>query len=87
MSPDPKHILLEEPWSFQLFSNDAGELYLTVLCGSVGLFELCLRLDEDEISRYREIGDGFIRKLATEIVGDPGRFAARGIGNPDPHDV
>jgi hypothetical protein len=39
--------LLQKPWDYTFSRNDTGELVLSVLCGSVGLFEIDIVLNHE----------------------------------------
>lgn len=69
--------LASEPWSFDLVEDDAGDLILTVVCGTVGIFEVSFPLDPAERQGWRESGIAFVRGLAGRVVADPTPYLAR----------
>lgn len=68
----------ESVWSWILY-REGAEFYLSVMCGTVGLFTVDLQLGADEAAAYRERGTDFIEGLAREIRGVPARFQPRHI--------
>ena len=79
MKPVARNIILEEPSSFQFFTNDSGSHFLDVLCGGFAMFSVCIRLNVEELSYYRELGDYYIQKLARDISYSPNSFASRNV--------
>jgi len=54
-------VLGEEPWAWMLFEDETSK-YLSVVCGSVGIYEICFTLSELEAAELpghmaREIQD------------------------------
>ena len=60
-------VLVSEPWSHDLIEEDNGRLVLIVVCGSVGLYELALELDDDERHEWQLSGANFVRGLAQRV--------------------
>lgn len=58
--------LHEEPWSWTLEEIDEG-LLLTVLCGTVGLYEKAVLLEPDEIAAWSQHGPAGLEPLAEAI--------------------
>jgi hypothetical protein len=79
MSRPPEYTILELPWGFRFFTDSSGSYYLEVLCGAAGIFEVCIRLTEDELSRYREFGNDYIEKLARDVAYSPSTFIQRQV--------
>ena len=77
--PEERRVLLAERVGFEFFIDLSGRYFLDVLCGGIGLFNICIELNEDEINRYREWGDFFIQKLALDIQHSPGSFRSRAV--------
>jgi hypothetical protein len=66
-------ILESERWNYQL--TKYGEMYtLHVLCGTAGLFEVCVILNPDQIENYRKVGKQYTTKLAQEIRDNPSLY-------------
>lgn len=75
-------VVAEETWSWMLF-EDASRLYLSVLCGTVALFERFIELTDEEREQYRQQGVSYIEQLAAAVAGAPQQFAARHLATPD----
>lgn len=69
--------LASEPWSFDLVEDDGGSLVLTVVCGTVGIYEVAFPLDPDEREGWHASGIAFIRDLAARVVANPAPYLAR----------
>lgn len=63
-------ILDEEHWAWMLYA-DEKQLYLSVLCGTVGLYEVNLRLTESEKTAYQRDGRAYLEQLARQVANDP----------------
>jgi len=62
------------------FSKDVnGQLMISVLCGSVGLFELDIILNQKETEEYNKIGETYIDQLAKQIRYNPNDWSLRKI--------
>jgi hypothetical protein len=68
--------LLQEPWLYTLYAN--GErLILTVVCGTVAVYELSIELTNEEKQQFDSLGKAFIHSLALQISSRPSDFEAR----------
>lgn len=72
--------LTSSPWAYDLVRVDDGRLILTVVCGTVGLYELSLELDVDEVAAWDREGVPYIRDFAAVIAAHPSRFWPRHLG-------
>ncbi|MCW5698761.1 MAG: hypothetical protein KIT00_02855 [Rhodospirillales bacterium] len=66
----------EEPWSWMLYA-DGSARFLSVVCGTVGLYEIDLALDAEEVAQYGREGVAFIARLAAAVMSAPGDFQLR----------
>ncbi|MEC4088084.1 hypothetical protein [Pseudoalteromonas rubra] len=66
----------EENWSWILFQNQ-NDMYLTVLCGGVAMFNVDIQLTQTEIASYKSFGRGFIVELAESVAFNPGAYSRR----------
>lgn len=60
-------LLAESPWDWMLLREAGGDLVLSVLCGSVGMFEVEVVLDRETREAYERHGVSVLRRLA-ELV-------------------
>lgn len=58
--------LHEEPWSWTLEEIDEG-LLMTVVCGTVGLYEKAVLLEPDEVAAWTQDGPAGLEPLAEAI--------------------
>ena len=58
--------LHQEPWSWTLEQVDEG-LLLTVLCGTVGVYEKAVLLEPDEVAAWQQDGPAGLEPLAEAI--------------------
>jgi hypothetical protein len=75
-------VIAEEAWSWMLL-NQGEDFLLSVVCGSVGLFERHIQLNEEEKILYRLRSTGYIANLAEEIRRHPESFSSRYIAGFD----
>lgn len=74
-----QHIeLISKPWGYTLVGQNE-DLFLSVLCGSVALFELKVKLDGNECLLYKESGAYYIDLLAKRIQNNPSLFVHRNL--------
>lgn len=71
--------LAKESWNYILSENESGDLIFSVISGSVGLYDIKIRLIADEINQYRKEGKLYLATLANEIRNHESRFDARKI--------
>ena len=64
---------------FELYENDEGELELLALCGSIGMYEVKLVLNDEENDQYKTKGNSFIDDLVTKIRKEESKFISRFI--------
>jgi hypothetical protein len=69
-----KEIIKEETYS--LYEDEKGELWIEVLCGSIGLYEVLVKLLPDEVNLYRK-RSSFLDDLAFQISKDPDKYKNR----------
>lgn len=82
MTPVPPdgEILHEVAWDHDLRRTPEGRLLLTVLCGTVGLYEVIVELTAAERAAWEAEGPAPVVALARAIASEPGRFAERAQG-------
>lgn len=72
-------ILLESPWNYTLSEEEAGDFLLSVVCGTVGVYELTIRLNKAERERYLAEGEDYIQVLASNVCSNPGKYERRSV--------
>ncbi len=64
---------------YDLFEDDNGSFVISVLCGTIGLYEARIRLSQEEIEQYRQEGIDFLDRLALNIRKEESKFRSRFI--------
>lgn len=67
--------ITRKDWYYILYRSPEG-LLLTVLCGTVAMFEVSVLLTEDEVARYR-VDPGYLDELSAAIRFSPDTYRAR----------
>ena len=70
--------IVNKPWDYRFVKKDMNH-YLFVMCGSVGVFEITIELNENENLMYQELGLDYIDELARKIQFSPTLFAERNL--------
>ena len=73
-------VLDEEHMSWLLFQN-TNDMYLSVVCGTVGMFTVEIQLTNLEASSYKSTGKSYIDQLASSIRAKPDYFTPRIVAN------
>ena len=73
-------VLDEEHMSWLLFQN-TNDMYLSVVCGTVGMFTVEIQLTNLEASSYKSTGKSYIDQLASSIREKPDYFTPRIVAN------
>ncbi len=63
-------IIINESWNYQLI-KDAEQYKLSVLCGTVALYEIEYVLNDNQIILFEKNGKTFIDSLVKEIRENP----------------
>jgi hypothetical protein len=71
-----KNIFIKQ-WNYSLYEDKKGEIILSVLCGTVGLFEREIVLSEDEVTSFNAIGEKFLDELANDIRNNYDKYKSR----------
>jgi hypothetical protein len=67
-------------WFYILYRSDEG-LLLSVLCGTVGLYEVTVLLTDEEAARYLA-DEGYLDELAAAIRFAPDSYLDRRVAGP-----
>ena len=68
-----------EKIAWQLFEDNNGIYIFSVLCGSIGMYERKIELDEDEADEYKKSGKKILDDLAYKISKNENAFLRRFI--------
>lgn len=69
-------VIAEKSWSWMLFA-DGDHLFLSVVCGGVGIYEIDFELTGDEAAEYRRTEDAYLDQLASAVRSNPAAFEIR----------
>lgn len=72
--------ILRSQWNYILYKKD-DNLILSVVCGTVALFEVNIILNSMEVESYNQRGEDYINELAGEIRFSPKSFNKRHVGS------
>ncbi len=65
-------------WTYILYEQN-DRFLLSVVCGTVGIFETNIWLNETETEKYRKSGKEFIDGLAEQIRNAPSNYTDRHV--------
>lgn len=71
--------ITKKNWEYTLLQDDDGVYVLSVLCGSIGLYELEIKLNATETSKYLEKGLEYLEGLVKQVRNSPSSFQDRAI--------
>ena len=71
-------ILLEDHYFYTLY-QDTNRLLLSVVCGTVAVFDVTIQLTEAETKDFYEKGQSFIVSLAYQVLDNPDSFLSRKV--------
>lgn len=70
-------ILLEKYWEYTLTEYSDGYLFLEVICGRIGVFNVGFFLNKKELKAFDTDGADFIQSLANKVVFSPHKYKER----------
>ena len=70
--------ILRKDWNYILYDN-YGSLLISVICGTVGLFERNINLNNEELELYQKGGELYLDSLAEEIRSNPNNYNSRHV--------
>ena len=72
-------IILKKEWSYTLEKTKPQSYVLTVICGSVGIYEIKIGLNNDEIQKFADHGEPYILNPVRKIQESPSKYTHRQI--------
>ncbi|GMQ63819.1 hypothetical protein [Vallitalea maricola] len=70
------NIVLKKRMEYILY-EDKGRYLLSVICGTVGMFEINIYLNQEELEQLKKDGEPFIKALAERIRYSPKNYVNR----------
>lgn len=66
--------MAERTWDWMLFREANGDLVVSVVCGTVGLFEVDVVLSAEQEQAYEAEGIDVVVRLAADIAEHPRKY-------------
>ena len=66
-----RELIADSTWAWTLYRLPNGSLLLSVVCGTVGIYEIDVALGSETTAAYERDGLGVIEKLAAEVRYSP----------------
>lgn len=63
-----KVIFTDQKNRYQLCQDEIGNLYISVVCGGIGLYEIKFKLNEEEVEYYRKFGKKSLDDLSYNVA-------------------
>ena len=71
-------LLAQSPWDYDLY-QEGDRILLTVVCGTVGIFEITVELTPAERALWEANGADGLSSLVQAIRDNPAAFQARAV--------
>ncbi len=68
--------IAESIWDWMLIREPDGSLLLSVVCGSVGIYEVDVVLDTEQTAAFAANGAPVLQRLAEAVRKDPAHYLA-----------
>lgn len=68
--------IYKKNWVYSFYENN-GKYFVDVLCGTVGMYNLLVQLNDIEIESYVKYGITYIDSLVKKIQENPSAFSYR----------
>ena len=75
-SEDGRELIADSTWDWSLYRLTDGSLVLSVVCGTVGIYEIDVTLGPETTAAYEGDGVEAIKRLAAEVVYSPHKWSA-----------
>lgn len=70
--------LINKNWDY-ILSQENEDYFLEVICGTVAIYTICFKLDEDEKSRFLAEGESYLDQLAWRVRDWPEEYLKRRV--------
>lgn len=71
--------LIDKGWEYILYQTDDNNLILSVVCGTVGLYDVNIQLNDEEKDKFEKDGTEFMDELALDVSSNPPKYRNRHI--------
>lgn len=72
-----EEVLRNDAWMYRLLRTSEGSLILAVVVGGFAMYEVRVRLTEEEAATYAREGADFIDRMAKEVMANPRFYGER----------
>jgi hypothetical protein len=69
--------IIESTWDYLLEKEENGDLIFEVVCGTVAIYTISFRLNDDEVKGWEQEGERFLRHLSYDVRDYPDNFMKR----------
>lgn len=69
--------ILRKQWTYILYKTESNKYILSVVCGTVGLFDIDVELSSDQVQKFENQGESFIDEVAAEIRYNPSKYSKK----------
>ncbi|WP_353777156.1 hypothetical protein [Winogradskyella sp. 3972H.M.0a.05] len=67
--------LITKQWNYRLSVNSSNEHILSVVCGTVGLYEVEVILTANQVEAYKSKGESMLDEIAEAIRKNPQHYS------------
>lgn len=71
--------IIESTWDYLLEKDDNGDLIFEVVCGTVAIYTITFRLNDEEIKGWESEGEKFLRHLSYDVRDHPKEYMVRRV--------
>ncbi|MDQ1089431.1 hypothetical protein QE390_003977 [Siphonobacter sp. SORGH_AS 1065] len=71
--------LIVNPWNYILYLDVKGSYVLSVICGSIGLYDIMFLLNKKETALFLENGTEYLDILNSEVRNKPYEYINRKV--------
>lgn len=74
-----KELIDNQKHMYVLEEDDLGALYFTVTCGGAAMYDVCIKLNDEERIGYENEGEDYLNELAYKIGKNTRAYKERAI--------
>ena len=74
-----KKIIIDSPWNYTLYQDDAGVYTFEVVCGTVAIYTITFLLNEQETAAWEKEGEQALRHLTYRVRDYPKEYMSRRV--------
>ncbi len=71
--------IIKKDWEYTLYQSDDNKLLLSVLCGTVALYDLVIQLNEEEKAKFEKDETEYLNNLAEDIRTNTSKYENRQV--------